>query len=101
VVSDQVIVPVTVSMGQAEYPDDARERLRARFPKLVYVHALDTARHLGNTRVANTVLLGAVAHRLDLEKSSWLRALKTCVKPAFVELNLMAFEEGWKRAGAG
>ena len=94
VVSDQAIVPVTVSMGMAAYPDDAPERLAAAFPRLIYMDAVRKATDLGNIRVANTVLLGAMSTGLDLPDAAWRSAMEKCVPERFRETNLKAFELG-------
>ncbi|NCC51589.1 MAG: indolepyruvate oxidoreductase subunit beta [Spartobacteria bacterium] len=95
VVSDQVIVPVTVSMGHATYPSDARERLHAFFPNLLYINALEMAQSLGNARAANTIMLGAVAAKLDLPKAAWEQAIQECVKSQYLSINIKAFECGY------
>ncbi len=95
VVSDQVIVPVTVSSGAAKYPEIDEEGLRKFFPNLVYVHAIDRAIELGNARAANVILLGALSTKLDeLSDEAWTNALQKCVKPKFIDLNLKAFALG-------
>jgi len=99
VVSSQAIVPVTVSSGQAAYPADAEERLRATFPRLVYIDAISMAEKLRDARVANVILLGAMSAALTLPRECWIEAISQCVKPAFREINLQAFDEGSKLAG--
>ncbi len=95
VVSDQVIVPVSVSLGGASYPEIDEEGLRKFFPNLVYVNALEHAVALGNARAANVVLLGALSTKLDnLDRDAWIGAIKKCVKPKFVDLNIDAFNLG-------
>lgn len=94
VVSSQMIVPVTVSSGQASYPADAEERLRQAFPRLIYVDAVERANELGNARVANVILLGAMSRALDLPQEAWERSLSQCIKAQHRELNERAFELG-------
>lgn len=94
VVSSQMIVPVTVSSGQASYPADAEERLRQAFPRLIYVDAVERANELGNARVANVILLGAMSRALDLPQDAWERSLSQCIKAQHRELNQRAFELG-------
>jgi indolepyruvate ferredoxin oxidoreductase beta subunit len=94
VVSDQAIVPVTVSMGVAAYPEQAEDELRRVFPRLVYVPALAKAMEMGNAKVANVILLGRLAAALDLPLDAWQASVRACVKPKFVDLNLAAFELG-------
>jgi indolepyruvate ferredoxin oxidoreductase, beta subunit len=96
VVSSQMIVPVTVSSGQAKYPTDVEQRLHSTFPRLVYLDAVGIAAALGNAQAANTVLLGAIADELPLSNDAWQEALCTCVKPKFLELNKNTFQAGRK-----
>jgi indolepyruvate ferredoxin oxidoreductase beta subunit len=94
VVSSQAIIPVTVSSGNAMYPADAEDRLRTVFPRLAYIDAIGAAEKLCDARVANVVLLGAMSIALPLPRDSWAAAISNCVKPAFREINLRAFDEG-------
>jgi indolepyruvate ferredoxin oxidoreductase beta subunit len=93
-VNDQEIRPVTVSSGQAEWPDDLDSMLRSAFSKLEVIPALAIARELGNVRAVNLVMIGALANHLDIDDSIWREAIAASVKPQFVELNLTAFEAG-------
>ena len=94
VVSDQTIVPVTVSSGGAAYPADVPERLARVFPRLKYLNALQEAVRLGDRRMANTVLMGALSNGLTLSMDAWRRGIRESVKPAFAGKNLEAFERG-------
>ena len=95
VVSDQIIIPVTVSSGACAYPDLDEEGLKKFFPNLVYVHAAQQAAELGNPRAANVILLGALSTKLDnLNDQAWESAIQKCVKPKFVDLNMKAFYLG-------
>ncbi|MDW7710071.1 MAG: indolepyruvate oxidoreductase subunit beta [Deferrisomatales bacterium] len=94
VVSSQMIVPTTVSSGQAVYPADAEERLARVFPSLVYVDALAEARALGDARAANIVVLGAMSTALDLPVAAWEQALGESVRAEHLERNLRAFHRG-------
>lgn len=95
VVNAQIIVPVTVSSGAMEYPLDAEERLRATFKNLIYFDANQIALELNSPRSANVVLLGALSTALpDLPLELWQQAIRECVKPQFVDVNLEAFRRG-------
>ncbi|NYT02188.1 MAG: indolepyruvate oxidoreductase subunit beta [Methanosarcinales archaeon] len=94
VVNAQAIVPVTVSMGAARYPQDVESRLKAAFPRMAYLRAAEVARSLGSIQAANIVLLGAVSRGLDLPSDAWQEAIRASVKEKFRDLNLKAFETG-------
>ncbi|MGH2270342.1 indolepyruvate oxidoreductase subunit beta [Anaerohalosphaeraceae bacterium U12dextr] len=96
VVNAQQIIPVTVSMGAAKYPDNVEQKLRDQYPRLIYFDASKKAVELGNIRTANVVLLGALSTGLDLPLEAWHKAISACVKSQYVDLNLKAFEEGRK-----
>jgi indolepyruvate ferredoxin oxidoreductase beta subunit len=94
VVSSQMVVPVSVSSGQARYPEDAEARIRAAFPRLIYLDAMDMAAGLGNVRCSNLVFLGALSKGLALTRQAWEQGIRESVKARFVEINLRAFELG-------
>lgn len=94
VVSTQTIVPVTVSMGSGKYPQDVKQRLEKIFKNLIIVDAIGKANELGNIKVANVVVLGAISRGLDLPLETWHEAIKSEVKEKFADLNIRAFEAG-------
>ena len=65
------------------------------FPRLKYVD-FDAAalEKFNNPKTANTILLGALSSGLPLPDEAWRGAIAECVKPAYAELNLHAFEYG-------
>ncbi len=94
VVNSLAITPVTVSMGAAKYPKDVRERLGQVFRRVVYADAGQIAKDVGDIRAANVVLLGAASQVLDLSEDHWHQAIRLCVKPKTLDLNLKAFAAG-------
>lgn len=93
-VNDQEIRPVTVSSGQAEWPEDIDGKLRSVFGKLELIPALDIARELGSLRIVNVVMIGALSNHMDVEDEVWREAIRSLVKPQLVELNLKAYDAG-------
>jgi indolepyruvate ferredoxin oxidoreductase, beta subunit len=96
VVSSQMVIPITVSSGQATYPEDAEARIRRAFPRLIYLDAVAAAEAIGNTRCSNLVIIGAISTGLALPAEAWHEAIRQSVKPKFVDINLRAFETGMK-----
>ena len=75
----------------------AKEGTVPRFSEadpLILVPAFETALRLGNARVQNTVMLGAVSCLLEFPEEAYRQAIARLVKPKVVDLNLKAFAEG-------
>ncbi len=96
IVNDQAIPPVSVSSGGAEYPsdEDFRDAFAAVTDGLHVVPGIEVAEELGNARVNNIVLLGALSTFLDVDLAVWKRVIESRVPARYVELNLKAFERG-------
>lgn len=94
VVSNQSIIPVTVSTGKAKYPHDVEARLRKVFPKLKYYDCVSKAVDMGDSRYANTILVGMIASALTLEPESWHQAIKMRVSENTLAKNIEAFNFG-------
>ena len=90
------IDPLPVSTGVVERPADEQlnQRLAVRAPNRQTVPAFETALRLGNARVQNTVMLGAISCFLEFPEEAYRQAITRLVKPKVVELNLKAFAEG-------
>jgi indolepyruvate ferredoxin oxidoreductase beta subunit len=95
-VNHQRIQPMSVMVGDAVYPADERilAAVEARTDDVTVIEGLATAERLGNPRLANTVLLGALSTRLDVPPEMWLAVIERRVPPKYVELNRKAFWEG-------
>ncbi|HEX9080577.1 MAG TPA: indolepyruvate oxidoreductase subunit beta [Desulfuromonadaceae bacterium] len=94
VANDLKIAPPSVLMGQESYPEGLAERIRAQFPDFLLVDGQKLAGEAGNTRAANTVLLGALSGRLDIDEQYWLKALEKMVPHKALEVNRKAFMMG-------
>jgi len=101
VVNDEAIP--TLALGSTTpYPDDdtVLNILRAHAARVHLVPAGALAAELGNPRVANVILLGALSHALDIPVEVWHQAIEDRVPPKFRELNRRAFEVGRNCSGA-
>jgi len=96
IVNDQAIPPVSVSSGGAEYPTDEHllEVFAAVTPRLYVVPGSRVAEELGDARVNNVVLLGALSTFLDADAAVWKAVIESRVPPRYVEMNLKAFDRG-------
>lgn len=96
IVNRQRILPMSATVGNAVYPSDEEieKALRAVTDKIVYVDGLETAKSLGNKNLANTVLLGALSHEMDVDPEIWLDVLVKRVPQKYIEQNKQAFWAG-------
>ena len=96
VTNTQKLIPMSVSSGGFNYPSikEIKTALDSRAGRVIYVDALEIAEGLGNTRMVNTVVLGALSNQLDIDNDIWLSVIEKRVPRRFVELNRQAFWEG-------
>ena len=107
----EAIEPVTVTSAGATYPHD--DHLRSSFtqvtPNVTYIDGPQIAAELGNPKVANVVLLGALATLLEqhglvgaeLTNEMWLAALAERVPQKHIALNKQAFLTGRESVSSG
>ncbi|WP_312093010.1 indolepyruvate oxidoreductase subunit beta [Aminipila sp.] len=95
VVNDFEIPSVPILMGKAEYPEGILEELSEKGSVLV-IKAAEIAEKLGNSKAMNIVLLGALVKAMNVDGVDWKKAIENNVKKGFEELNLKAFDAGYK-----
>jgi len=95
-INDYRISPVSVSSGNDVYPteEDEAAAYAGSIDRCVYVPAIDIAQGLGNARVNNVVMLGALSTFLPLDEDAWLDVIAGRVPERFVALNRDAFMAG-------
>jgi len=95
-VNDCRLDPITVSSGQAEYPDtkDILAHLERAAKKVYVIPGLEKALELGNSRTLNIVLLGALSKVLETKPETWNEVIQERVPPKLVDLNQKAFDSG-------
>jgi len=111
VVSDEAIPTLAALSASPRRPDRGGPAYPAlgaitgliaeRASRLLLVPAGRLASELGNHRVANVVLLGALSTVLDLPVEGWEAALLERVPTRFLDLNKRAFAVGREAALAG
>ena len=94
-INDYEVVPLPVSSGAAEYPQNIVEQMQRSFDVSV-IPASTLAKGLGNIRCTNIVLLGALVRAFHLESIDWNAALTESVPPNVLALNLAAFDAGYR-----
>ena len=95
-VNDEQIIPVSVSIGNATMPADARAQLEAIGATLMPAGRI--ARDAGSPRSTNVVLVGAMSTALPFSRDMWEDAIAKRVPARTVEANLEAFARGREAA---
>jgi indolepyruvate ferredoxin oxidoreductase beta subunit len=98
------LAPPIVSLGLFDYPGDPVGAVRGQGFEAYDFDAGEIARKLGDMRLVNTIMLGAISNHLPFPSGT----LKNCIvarfrakKPALAELNAKAFDSGLAAAKTG
>lgn len=94
VANDFRIPPPAVLLGNTAYPENISDKIRERFPDFTQVDGQGLSLKAGDVKAANTVLLGAVSKKLEIDEEIWLQAIEKCAPNKALETNLKAFELG-------
>ncbi len=96
IASTQQIKPPSGGGRKApQYPTDALEQTKGICAgRLVTIDAEAIALELGNPRLTNTILLGAMSNGLDIPEEAWLDMIRKMVPPKTIDLNVAAFKKG-------
>lgn len=95
IVNDQLMDPMTVVTGAAEYPQNILDTLKEKY-NVVSIDAMAEAKKLGNSRVFNTIIIGVAAKSMDFDKEQWLEVIANTVPPKTVEINQKGFLVGYE-----
>jgi indolepyruvate ferredoxin oxidoreductase, beta subunit len=95
IVNSKRLVPPSALLRKAPgYPADPVGSIGRRAARIVPVDAESAAARLGNTRVENMVLLGALSRTLDIPENVWMEAIGNRVPGKTIEINRKAFLTG-------
>ncbi|WP_195267643.1 indolepyruvate oxidoreductase subunit beta [Eubacterium sp. 1001713B170207_170306_E7] len=93
IVNDAEIWPLPVVIGKATYPEKILETLQEKANVRV-MNASAMAEEMGNLKVMNVILLGAIIKSMGLQDIAWDEIIRNNVKPKFVDLNIKAMAVG-------
>lgn len=97
IVNDHRTESSTSAAGLEEYPEGTLEAMEENFTTYS-VKAGEIAEELGNAKVMNVVLFGAMVNYLGLEGIDWKKVVASVVPEKLVDLNIKAFEMGQEAA---
>ena len=93
VTNTQMIDPMPVITGAAQYPEHLEEKI-AEKARLDALDCLELARQAGSAKAVNIVLMGRLSRYFDFPEEDWLESIEACVPARFVDLNKTAFSLG-------
>ncbi len=93
VINDFQIDSMPILTGAFEYPEGILKEIEDVVDTKV-IDAASKAVMLGNSKVMNVILLGALIKSMGLDEIDWNSILEKNVKAKFVELNKQALEAG-------
>lgn len=93
IINDFEIDPMPVLNGKATYDPAIKSEILATLDAR-FVSVSELADTLGNPKVMNIILLGALVDAMGLEDIAWHDLIAKEVKPKFVEINQKAFDAG-------
>ena len=93
VINDYEIPSAPILSGKVDYPQGLIELIESK-AKTKVINAAEIAESLGNLKVMNVVLLGALIKSMNLTDIDWESVIKDLVKEKFVDLNIKALHAG-------
>jgi len=95
-VSRHEISPLSQNLKEnSGYVEEIDAKIAAKAPDLVWVDALEVAKELGDLRLTNVILLGALSNRLkELTTAHWEAAIRERFAPKAQAGCLEAFRRG-------
>lgn len=88
------IVPGTVNPETSPYPENVAAQLESAGFCVASIDAAEIARQVGNMKVENIVLVGALSRYLEFPLELWESVIHELVPEKFIDVNLHAFRAG-------
>lgn len=93
-VNKQVVLPLPVSTGRAQYPRHVEKIFREHELRYKMIDGLGLAARAGNAKAVNSVVLGALSKLLSFDDEIWHEALRRHVPAKHLDVNYQAFALG-------
>ena len=96
--NDYEVIPGSVLNAAERYPHNALDFLQRKGYRVLVLPASAMARELGDGRMANIVLTGALSTLLPISHEVWLDTLQSRIPEKYRQANLRAFAAGRQHA---
>ena len=93
IINNHKINSMVTLNGKIKYPENIVDVLSKQV-KTIVIDGTKQAEKLGNSKVMNIIMLGALAKAMKLDTLDFEKAIRENVKPRFIDLNLLAFNLG-------
>ncbi len=94
VVNTQEIIPPIAFTKEYDYPEDVVGELKGIDARVLPIDGIGIAHRVGNPKLVNTVLLGAISNELPISEEIWEKVIRRRVPRGTEDLNMTAFREG-------
>ena len=98
VVNTQKIIPPIAFMKEYSYPENPIEEASMQVGRILPIDGIGIAHKIGNPKLVNTILLGAIAGEIPISQEIWETIIRRRVPRGTEEANLQGFTEGMKLA---
>ncbi len=96
ITNSQHILPMSVTAGNATYPENIQEKLAKNGIQTITIDAIGKAKEIGNQKCLNVILLGLLAKQLKIiDKAMWEKVIEKNLPEKIRDINLKAFQKGW------
>lgn len=93
-INDYELIPASIANAEKIYPHESIDFLKSKGLRVIVLPASTAARELGDGRMANVVLLGALSSLLPIPQEIWEKTLKLRIPAKYLEGNLKAYKAG-------
>ena len=94
ILSTKKVIPQNADPAMNAYPEDVEKRLSAEGFQVRSIDSHSTAKEIGNLKVENVILVGALSSYLDFPMDLWEQAITDSVPRKTVQTNIEAFNKG-------
>jgi len=98
IVNEHEIIPLSAGTAAGNYPHQTVDYLKDKGLRVINIPATKLAAELGNVRVANIILLGALSTFIVFPENVWEDVLYQHIPDRFLAINQRAFALGQKLA---
>ena len=94
ILNSKQVAPSIIIPENSRYPENIKEKLESLGFRVDAVKALEEAKELGNLKVENIILIGALSRYLPFTVEDWQRTIEESVPVKTIEINMKAFITG-------